>query len=158
MSELGRLPVVAIIGRPNVGKSSLFNQLCNSRISIEDAKPGTTRDRVSFHLRIGPRQIELVDAAGVGMIDEKTLESSVEEQIGFAIEQADVLMVVVDIKEGILSLDEAVARELRGKGKPVVLAANKADAHHMDGLAGVFHKLGLGEPISVSARQQRGIE
>jgi GTP-binding protein len=157
MSPTGRLPTVAIIGRPNVGKSSIFNRLCRSRISIEDPMPGTTRDRVSFHLRLEDRQIELIDAAGVGLIDEASLEKSVEEQIGFAMDQADLILFVVDVKAGVLTLDEQVARELRNRDKPVVLLANKADAPKHDDLAGPFFKLGLGEPLTVSAREQRGL-
>jgi GTP-binding protein len=157
MTGQGRIPVVAIVGRPNVGKSSLFNRLVGNRISIEDPRPGTTRDRVSFHLRLGGRLFDLVDAAGVGMIDEQSLEKDVGRQIGFAVSQADVLIMVVDMKQGLLPLDQQAARQVRASGKPVILVANKSDAPHHDQLAGEFHRLGLGDPLAASAAEFRGI-
>lgn len=157
MSGQGRIPVVAIIGRPNVGKSSLFNRLAGNRISIEDPHPGTTRDRVSFHLRLANRLIDLIDAAGVGMIDDQRLEKDVEKQIEFAIEQADLVILVVDVKAGLVSLDEVAARLIRRSNKKAILIANKADAPHQDRLAADFHKLGLGDPLTTSAREFRGI-
>ena len=154
----GRLPVVVIVGRPNVGKSSIFNKLIGARISIEDPKPGTTRDRVSFMLNIEGRVIELVDAAGMGLIDEHKLEAHVEEQISISLDLADICVFVVDIKDGVLPLDTRVANRLRRLGKPVVLVANKSDAPHHDDLTGEFHRLGLGAPIPVSAKESRNIE
>lgn len=153
-----RLPIVAIIGRPNVGKSSLFNRFVGSRIAIEDPRPGTTRDRVSFQLNLGNRRLELIDAAGIGVIDEDRLEEHIEEQIQFAIEQADVLLFVVDVKDGILPLDQRVASIVRKLEKPTLLVANKADAPHQDSMAGVFHKLGVGQPICISCAERRGIK
>ncbi len=150
------LPMVVILGRPNVGKSSIFNQLVRSRIAIEDPIPGTTRDRISFQYRLMDRVFELVDAAGVGLVDEQRLEEHVEEQITFALERADLLIMVTDIKEGLVPLDMQVARLVRKQSKPVIVVANKADAPHQDNLAGVFHRLGLGEPLTFSARERRG--
>ncbi|MCK6439526.1 MAG: ribosome biogenesis GTPase Der [Planctomycetes bacterium] len=163
-----RLPVVSIIGRPNVGKSSLFNILCGSRIAIEDPRPGTTRDRVSFELKIRgtkseigfagkDRRVELVDAAGVGVVDEADIEPHVEEQLQFAIDAADVLLFVTDAKAGLLPIDAQIAARLRKVDKPVVLAVNKTDAYHHDVRAEEFRRLGLGEPIPVSAKEQRGL-
>lgn len=157
MTGKGRIPVVAIVGRPNVGKSSLFNRLAGNRISIEDPRPGTTRDRVSFHLRLGDRLLDLVDAAGVGMIDEQSLEDDIGRQIGYAVADADVLILVVDMKQGMLPLDQQAARMIRGSGKPVILVANKSDAPHHDALGGEFHRLGLGEPLPTSAAEFRGV-
>jgi len=153
----GRLPIVAIIGRPNVGKSSLFNRLAGSRIAIEDPRPGTTRDRVSFQLKLGERRMELIDAAGMGVIDEDRLEEHIEEQIQFAIEQADLLLFLTDVKEGVMPLDQRVASLVRKLGKPTILIANKADAPHQDDLAPVFYKLGVGEPQTISCTEKRGL-
>ncbi|MCC6573268.1 MAG: ribosome biogenesis GTPase Der [Planctomycetes bacterium] len=157
----GRIPMVAIVGRPNVGKSSLFNRIARSRIAIEDPLPGTTRDRVStlvrFHAAGIERVIELFDTAGIGVVDEARVEEHVHEQIQFGIAGADVVVFLTDAKSGPLALDRVAAEMLRRTGKPVVLVANKADADTQDELAGAFYELGLGEPLPVSAKQARNI-
>lgn len=159
--RVGRLPVVAIVGRPNVGKSSLFNKLAGSRISIEDPRPGTTRDRVSAIVGIREpeqRVIELYDTAGIGIVDEQLVEDHVHEQIEYGIARADVVLFVVDAKEGPTTLDKTTAEKLRRTGHKVLLVANKADAPHQDSLATAFYELGLGDPISVSAKEGRNIK
>ena len=158
----GKIPVVAIVGRPNVGKSSLFNRIARSRIAIEDPLPGTTRDRVSTIRRVlsrgTERVIELFDTAGIGIVDEARVEDHVHEQIQFGIAGADVVVFLTDAKTGPLALDRVAAEMLRRTGKPVLLVVNKADAEAQDSMAGAFFELGLGEPMPISAQQGRNIK
>ncbi|MBX3460789.1 MAG: ribosome biogenesis GTPase Der [Planctomycetes bacterium] len=176
-----KLPVVAIVGRPNVGKSSLFNRLAGSRIAIEDPRPGTTRDRVSAYVRLRPakekasgeggdngdshpapaepeRLIELIDTAGIGVVDEQRVNEHVHEQIRNAIASADLVLFVADVKDGVLTLDEEAAAILRRSGRPCIVVANKADDPRHDMLAANLYELGLGEPLPVSARGNRNLK
>src|SRR5262249_33773955 len=121
------LPVVAIVGRPNVGKSSLFNCLAGKRISIVDPTAGVTRDRVSTNLQVGERHLNLADRGGIGIEDSDQLTADVEKQIQHAIDQAAVILFVVDVRSGIVPLDEEVNRRLRPVTKPILLVANKCD-------------------------------
>ena len=146
------LPVVAIIGRPNVGKSSLLNSLSGQLISIVDPTAGVTRDRVSTILEYNERFFELVDTGGYGIVDSDALESHVENQIFQAISQASLVLFVVDIREGITPLDTRIAQLLRKHDLPVMPVANKADSPKQLPLAGEFVRLGFGEPICISAR------
>ncbi len=150
------VPIVAIVGRPNVGKSSLFNRLAHRRISIVQETPGVTRDRVSTIIRQEKRSWEMVDTGGYGIEDIADLTDSVAEQIRFAMDEAAVIVFVVDVQSGLASLDEEVTRLLRGCGRPIILAANKADSSKFDSQVGQFYKLGFGEPMSVSAMHGRG--
>ena len=150
------LPVVAIVGRPNVGKSSLFNWLANRRISIVDPTAGVTRDRVSALVKINARYVELVDTGGIGVADVDNLTEQIERQIATAIDQAHVILFVVDARAGIAPLDEEVARRLRYVNKPVICVANKSDTEAIDPQAAEFYKLGRGKLICVSAQQGRG--
>jgi GTP-binding protein len=145
------IPVVAIIGRPNVGKSSLLNSLSGRMISIVDPTAGVTRDRVSTILEYNERYFELVDTGGYGIVDSDALESHVENQIFQAISQATLVLFVVDIREGITPLDKQIALLLRKHNLPVLLVANKADSPKQLPLAGEFVRLGFGEPICISA-------
>jgi GTPase len=158
-----RLPVVAIVGRPNVGKSSLFNRLAGSRISIEDPRPGTTRDRISAQVRLRSaegkqRVVELFDTAGIGVVDEQRVNEHVHEQIHNAVASADVVLLVVDVKEGLTLPDAEAAKMLRRTGRKVVIAANKADAPAQDKLADEFFELGFGDPVTLSAKAPRKIK
>ena len=150
------LPVVAIVGRPNVGKSSLFNWLAGRRIAIVDPTAGVTRDRVATSVRLDDRLVELIDTGGMGVEDVDNLTAQIEQQIQFGIEQAAVLLFVVDARSGISSLDLDVARRMRATNKPVILVANKADDAIRDPDAAALWSLGLGEPLCVSAQQNRG--
>ena len=145
------IPVVAIIGRPNVGKSSLLNSLSGRMISIVDPTAGVTRDRVSTILEYNERYFELVDTGGYGIVDSDALESHVENQIFQAISQATLVLFVVDIREVITPLDKQIALLLRKHNLPVLLVANKADSPKQLPLAGEFVRLGFGEPICISA-------
>lgn len=152
------LPVVAIVGRPNVGKSSLLNMLAGKRISIVDPTAGVTRDRISVVLEYNDRYYELMDTGGFGIVDRDDLNADVEQQIRFAVDQATLILFVVDAKDGVLPLDQAVASLLRGAKKPVVLLANKVDATDARTEIAEFHRLGFGEPLAVSATHRRGEE
>jgi GTPase len=150
------LPIVAIVGRPNVGKSALFNWLAGKRISIVDPTAGVTRDRVSTVVHHGDRYFELMDTGGMGLVDRDNLTADVEQQIQFAIDSASVVVFVVDIRDGIAPLDEMVAERLRRLHKPVVFVANKADTDKLATMAGEFARLGFGDPVLVSAEQKLG--
>jgi GTP-binding protein len=153
--EIG-IPVVAIVGRPNVGKSTLFNALAGKRISIVEPTAGVTRDRVTAWVDFDGRTVELVDTGGIGIVDTENIRAHVEQQIALALEAADAIVFVVDVRDGVTPLDREVAERLRRLGKPVVLAANKADAAHFEPCAGEFFALGLGEPLPVSALEGFG--
>ncbi len=148
------LPVVAIVGRPNVGKSTLFNALLRRRVAIVDPTAGTTRDRVAAILRTEGRGLELVDTGGLGVVDVASLESHVEGQIDTALREADAIVFVMDVRDGLTPLDRRMAERLRRMGKPVVLAANKADSRDLEMEAAALHSLGLGEPVPVSAQNR----
>jgi len=150
------LPVVAIVGRPNVGKSSLLNALARERISIVDPRAGITRDRVSVLIEHAERYFELIDTGGIGLIDDDHLEDHVEQQIRHAIAAAELIVFLVDVREGVLPLDVTVAERLRRLEKPVVLAANKVDVEALETEAAVFEQLGFGPALPVSANAGRG--
>jgi GTPase len=152
------VPVVAIVGRPNVGKSSLFNWLVGRRISIVEPTAGVTRDRVSSHVDVGGRLFDLTDTGGIGIVDMDNLAADVEKQIQSAIDQADVILFVVDARSGPVPLDETVADRLRAIGTPVICVVNKADDVKFDVNASEFHRLGYQPVIAVSAEQHRGKE
>jgi GTP-binding protein len=150
------VPQVVIVGRPNVGKSSLLNWLAGRRISIVDDQAGVTRDRVTHFLEHNARFFELVDTGGIGAVDADNLTKQVEEQIETALDTADVVLFVVDARTGIVPLDEAVARRLRYLDKPILLVVNKTDNEQLDHEADEFYKLGRGRMIKVSTLQNRG--
>ncbi|MCF6227508.1 MAG: ribosome biogenesis GTPase Der [Planctomycetes bacterium] len=157
------LPTVAIVGRPNVGKSSLFNVLAGSRIAIEDPRPGTTRDRVSAQVQMKPfqkarRVIDLFDTAGIGIVDEDEVQDHVFEQIENAVATADLVLMIVDVRDGLLELDRVAAKMLRKAGRKIILVANKADDPQQNKLADAFYELGLGDPCIVSAKGKRKIK
>ncbi|MBN1555298.1 MAG: ribosome biogenesis GTPase Der [Phycisphaerae bacterium] len=155
------LPVVAIVGRPNVGKSSLLNCLAGRRISIVDATPGVTRDRVSTTLALGEgdsvRYVELVDTGGMGVEDVDHLTEHVENQILYSIAAANLVLFVVDAREGIVSLDKHVAQQLRRHDKQVILVANKIDQAGVLTELGELTRLGFGEPVPVSAAHKQNL-
>lgn len=151
-----KLPVVAIVGRPNVGKSSLFNLLAGKRISIVDPMAGVTRDRVSTTLCISDRYFDLMDTGGMGIVDRDDLTEDVEHQIRNAIEQAAVVLFLVSVRDGVTPLDQTVAERLRVLDKPVIFVANKADDHERQYDAGDLYRLGYGAPLLVSANSSRG--
>ncbi|MCX7699767.1 MAG: ribosome biogenesis GTPase Der [Gemmataceae bacterium] len=150
-----RLPVVVIVGRPNVGKSSMLNCLAGKRISIVDPTAGVTRDRVATIIEAKGKYFELVDTGGIGIEDHDDLTAEVERQIQMALDQADVILFVVDIRAGVVPLDEEVNRRLRSVGKPVLLVANKCDVPELEARGVEFYSLGRGAPLPFSAEQRR---
>lgn len=153
------LPKVVIVGRPNVGKSSLFNWLAGRKIAIVDNMSGVTRDRVGTLVQLGddvePRFVELIDTGGIGMVDRDDLSEDVDRQIETALNEADLILFVVDIRDGLMPLDEEVAHRLRYLKTPVILVMSKADHPDFDNRGAEFYKLGRGKPIAVSSQQNR---
>ncbi|HQA45392.1 MAG: ribosome biogenesis GTPase Der [Phycisphaerae bacterium] len=150
------LPMVAIVGRPNVGKSSLLNMLAGRRISIVDPTAGVTRDRIQTVVEHEGVYFELVDTGGYGIVDRDDLGDHVERQIRYAVSEAALILFVVDAREGLTALDQAVAEWLRTSNKPTILLANKADAPNTLIDVGDFHRLGVGDLMLVSALHRRG--
>ena len=151
------LPGVAVVGRPNVGKSTLFNRFIRRRVAIEEPTRGVTRDRLTATVRDCRGAYDLIDTGGFGVEDPDRLTEQVAAQIEGAIREADLLILVVDAIEGILPHDEEVARHLRAVGKPVLLVVNKADNTRLESVAAEFTRLGFGPPLTTSARHNRGL-
>ncbi|HEY0689760.1 MAG TPA: ribosome biogenesis GTPase Der [Kribbella sp.] len=154
-ADPGPLPVLAIVGRPNVGKSTLVNRIIGRREAVVEDIPGVTRDRVSYDANWGGRQFTVVDTGGWDP-DAVGMAAQVAAQAEVAISVADAVMFVVDATVGITDADEAVVRVLRKSGKPVVLAANKVDDQRTETDAANLWNLGIGEPYPVSAMHGRG--
>jgi GTP-binding protein len=150
-------PVVAIVGRPNVGKSTLFNRLVGSRKAIVEDIPGVTRDRLYDSSDWAGREFVIIDTGGIRFDEGDIFTREVKLQAELAIEEADVILLVVDVRDGISHEDEQVANMLRKSKKPVVLAANKVENFDRQLDYYEFYKLGLGEPIPVSAMHGRNI-
>ena len=149
------LPQVSIVGRPNVGKSSIFNWLAGRRLAIVDDMAGVTRDRMTHLICENDRYFEIVDTGGIGINDVDELDEEIEQQIEVGIQDADVLMFVVDARDGITPLDRTVATRLRKLEKPVMLVANKCDGENWETQASEFFALGFGQPILCSAKNNR---
>jgi GTP-binding protein len=148
-----RVPFFAIVGRPNVGKSTLFNRLMGKRISIVEKTAGTTRDRVSAILELpSERRVELCDMGGLGGTDD-AFDRDVDRQIKAAMSLADAVIFVVDSRDGVIPLDRDIANRILKLGKPIVLVANKAETRELESLSGEFYQLGAGEPLALSARE-----
>jgi GTPase len=148
---------LAIVGRPNVGKSTLFNRLAGKKLAIVDDRPGVTRDRRNATGRLGDIDLALIDTAGFENQDDESLAARMQLQMQQAIDDADVVALVVDAREGITPLDRVFVELLRRKDKPVVLLANKAEGRAAEaGVAEAF-SLGLGEPLSISAEHGVGL-
>ncbi|MFF7215590.1 ribosome biogenesis GTPase Der [Streptomyces sp. NPDC008238] len=151
----GPLPVVAVVGRPNVGKSTLVNRIIGRREAVVEDRPGVTRDRVTYEADWNGRRFKIVDTGGWEQ-DVLGIDASVAAQAEFAIDAADAVVFVVDATVGATDTDEAVVRLLRKAGKPVVLAANKVDGPSGEADAAMLWNLGLGEPFPVSSLHGRG--
>ncbi|WP_337566083.1 ribosome biogenesis GTPase Der, partial [Acidaminococcus fermentans] len=144
-------PIVAIVGRPNVGKSTLFNIFADSRISIVEDTPGVTRDRLYADAEWLDRKFTMVDTGGIEMQNTDSIAVSIRQQAEVAVREADVILFVCDARTGITNDDMEVAKMLRQSRKPVVLAVNKADTPKQEAEAYEFYNLGIGEPYLISA-------
>lgn len=144
-------PIVAIVGRPNVGKSTLFNIFADSRISIVEDTPGVTRDRLYADAEWLDRKFTMVDTGGIEMQNTDSIAVSIRQQAEIAVREADVILFVCDARTGITNDDMEVAKMLRQSKKPVVLAVNKADTPKQEAEAYEFYNLGIGEPYLISA-------
>ena len=151
------LPQVAIVGRPNVGKSSVFNWLAQKRLAIVDDQAGVTRDRLSYLMCHDGHYFELVDTGGIGCEDVDNLTEQIEEQIQVAIDAANLILFIVDTQTGAMPLDDEVAKRLRHVvDTPVLCVANKTDNESLDPSADAFYKLGRGRLVRTSVKQNRG--
>ena len=142
-------PIVAIVGRPNVGKSTLFNIFANSRISIVEDTPGVTRDRLYATAEWLDHEFMMVDTGGIEIMNADAIAVSIRQQAQIAIKEADVILFVCDARAGITTEDADVARLLRQSKKPIVLAVNKADSPKQEMNTFEFYNLGIGDPIAV---------
>ena len=150
-------PIVAIVGRPNVGKSTLFNIFANSRISIVEDTPGVTRDRLYADTEWIDNEFMMVDTGGIEIMNTDKIAVSIRQQAQIAIAEADVILFVCDARAGITHEDAEVAKMLRQSKKPIVLAINKADSPKQEMEIFEFYNLGIGEPIPVSAANHLGL-
>ena len=144
-------PIVAIVGRPNTGKSTLLNRVVGKRLAIIEDMPGTTRDRNLAEVSWGSTGFTMVDTGGLEMKPDTTIARGIKAQIETAVNEADVIIDLVDVTDGVTPADHEVADLLRRADKPVLLAANKADNDRLETGAPEFFELGLGEPFAISA-------
>ncbi len=152
--RVARLPVVAIVGRPNVGKSTLFNRLVGNRKAIVGDRPGVTVDRLESECTFGDRKVVLVDTGGIGEGTHDVMQPAIDAQVEAALEIAEIVLFVVDAQMGSTPVDDAIANKLRRQNMPVLLVANKAEK---PGSEIEFFRLGMGDPIAVSASHGEGI-
>jgi GTP-binding protein len=150
-------PVVAIVGRANVGKSTLFNRLVGGSVAIVEDLPGTTRDRVFADVSWQGQEVTLVDTGGLELKPGSSLAQKVKDQAEAAIAEADVIIFIVDVQDGVIAADCEIADLLRSCDKPVVLLANKADNPRLESQIADFYQLGVGAPLAISAQHGRGI-
>src|SRR5713226_335722 len=153
----GSVPLVAIVGRPNVGKSTLFNRLIGQRRSIVGDESGITRDRIYGEGEWAGQRFSLVDTGGIVPDDDAVIPTNILKQAGVAIEEARALIWVVDARAGITPLDEELARLLRSTGKRVLVAANKVDAQRLESDASEFHRFGFENVFPIAAEQGTGV-
>ena len=150
-------PLVAVVGRPNVGKSSFFNKVLGKRISIVENIPGVTRDRIYGDTEWAGREFTMIDTGGLDMSSEDVILTQIRYQAQIAIDTADVILFFVDAREGLVPDDYEVANMLRKTTKPVILVVNKVDYIGLEDSVYEFYNLGLGDPISISAANMLGL-
>ncbi|HLD36014.1 MAG TPA: ribosome biogenesis GTPase Der [Planctomycetota bacterium] len=150
--------IVAIVGRPNVGKSTLFNALTRRRMAIVDDIAGTTRDRISAEVTRDGLTVELIDTGGFEPKSQKVFWAEIRQQINAALNEADLIIFLADIRTGVTNLDMEISKSLHHQDKPVFLCINKADTMQLESGLREFRKLGWGEPLAISALQKRGLD
>src|SRR4029453_3126313 len=156
MSSMIR-PIIAIVGRPNVGKSTLFNRLVGRRRALVRDTPGVTRDRLYGRVSFERWQATVIDTGGFDPAPQEPLIDGVRRQVLAAVEEADVVLFVVDARDGVTALDLEIARILRRANRTLVLAANKVDAAAQESALADLYRLGCGDPLPVSAEHGRGV-
>src|SRR5580692_7254529 len=154
--------LIAIVGRPNVGKSALFNRIVKKRIAIVHDQPGVTRDRITVEAEWHGRPFTLVDTGGIGLLRGEKADDVIAraalEQVQLALDAADVIILTVNVQEGVVPLDREAAARLRQSGKPVLVAVNKVDTHRAEGGVTEFAELGFDKIFPVSAIHGEGLE
>ena len=153
---MNRKPIIAIVGRPNVGKSTFVNRLVGKRQSIVDDRPGVTRDRIYFDVEWQNRPFTIIDTGGIVPGDEDEIMLSIYDQAKIACEEADKIIFIVDGLEGVTPVDSDIANILRQSNKPIYLAVNKVDSHNQITMISDFYSLAIGEPIAISALHGSG--
>src|SRR2546421_11727359 len=151
------LPLVAVVGQPNVGKSPLFNRLTGQRRSLVGDEPGITRDRIYGEVEWAGERFSIVDTGGIIPDDDAVIPANIFKQAGFAIDDAQALVWVVDARQGLTPLDEELAKLLRATGKRVLVAANKSERARVEAEAAEFYRFGFEEVFPVSAQQGIGL-
>lgn len=150
-------PIVSIVGRPNVGKSTLFNRIAGAPIAIVEDLPGTTRDRVFASVNILGKDVTLIDTGGLEPEPGSEMSKKIKRQVELAIAESDAIIFVVDVRDGLIAADHEIADSLRRLAKPVVLAVNKAETEKLRGACSDFYQLGMGDPLPISAHHAKGI-
>ena len=153
---MNRKPIIAIVGRPNVGKSTFVNRLVGKRQSIVDDRPGVTRDRIYFYVEWQNKPFTVIDTGGIIPGDEDEIMLSIYDQAKIACEEADKIIFIVDGLEGVTPVDSDIANILRQSNKPIFLAVNKVDSHNQITMISDFYSLAIGEPIAISALHGSG--
>jgi GTP-binding protein len=154
---MGKLPIVAIVGRPNVGKSALFNRLVRQRVAVVHDQPGVTRDRLTADCEIGSVRFTLVDTGGIGSAIDASFDEQVRAEADLAMEMANLILLVTDARDGLTPIDQLLARELRVTKKPIIVVVNKIDHPKQTDHEVEFNRLGFDEVLPVSAAHGRGI-
>jgi GTP-binding protein len=154
---MGKLPIVAIVGRPNVGKSALFNRLARQRVAIVHDQPGVTRDRLTADCEIDSVRFTLVDTGGIGSAIDDSFDEQVRVEADLAMEMANLILLVTDGRAGVTPVDQILARELRNARKPIIVVVNKLDHSKQSDYETEFSQLGFDEVLPVSAAHGRGI-
>ncbi|RCS59848.1 ribosome biogenesis GTPase Der [Parvibium lacunae] len=152
------LPVIALVGRPNVGKSTLFNRLTKSRDALVADFPGLTRDRHYGHGKVGPRPYLVVDTGGFEPVVKEGILHAMAKQTLQAIDESDLVIFLTDARQGLTPHDHEIAEKLRKSGRPVILAVNKSEGMRLSGAISEFYELGLGEPIAISSAHGEGVK